>query len=168
MPNFDPATYETVDERLRRFWADNQSGRIRTELVSAAGEVGSTRWVVRADVYRDAANSEPTATGYAFEVDGTSMANKGSALENCETSAIGRALANAGYSGNKRANRQEMVKAFLVQARGEIAEATTRERLRELWAQAQHAGVLDDLRELLMHRLGQLDAAEDNSNEPTE
>jgi hypothetical protein len=50
------------------------------------------------------------STGLAFEIDGQGMANKTSALENAETSAIGRALANAGYSGNKRASREEMAK----------------------------------------------------------
>ena len=38
------------------------------------------------------------------------MANKTSALENCETSAIGRALANMNLSGNKRTSREEMEK----------------------------------------------------------
>jgi hypothetical protein len=38
------------------------------------------------------------------------MANKTSALENCETSAIGRALANMGLSGDQRASREEMAK----------------------------------------------------------
>jgi len=52
----------------------------------------------------------PTSTGYAFEVDGGYGANKTSALENCETSAIGRALANMGLHGNKRASREEMSK----------------------------------------------------------
>ena len=52
----------------------------------------------------------PKATGLAFEIDGVGMANKTSALENAETSAIGRALANAGYFGDKKASREEMSK----------------------------------------------------------
>lgn len=52
------------------------------------------------------------ATGWAREVDGEGLVNATSALENCETSAIGRALANAGYSTSKqRASREEMAKA---------------------------------------------------------
>jgi hypothetical protein len=51
------------------------------------------------------------------------MANKTSALENAETSAIGRALANAGYSGNKRTSRQEMEKV----ARGATPKATSKD-----------------------------------------
>lgn len=63
------------------------------------------------------------ATGWAFEIDGQGMANKTSALENAETSAIGRALANAGYSGNKRASREEMVKVARAEQRDWLAEA---------------------------------------------
>ena len=53
------------------------------------------------------------------------MANKTSALENAETSAIGRALANAGYSGNKRATREEMAKV----ARDKKPSATAKDWL---------------------------------------
>jgi hypothetical protein len=41
----------------------------------------------------------PKASGLAYEVDSASGPQAASALEVCETSAIGRALANAGYSG---------------------------------------------------------------------
>ena len=59
----------------------------------------------------DQANKLPKATGYASETDGTGGANSaGAALENCETSSIGRALANMALSGNKRASREEMEK----------------------------------------------------------
>jgi hypothetical protein len=51
------------------------------------------------------------ATGLAFEVDGSGMTQRANALETCETSAIGRALANMNLSGNKRASRTEMEKA---------------------------------------------------------
>jgi hypothetical protein len=67
--------------------------------------------------HEDQHTNNPKASGLAFEIEGTSGANKTSALENAETSAIGRALANAGYSGNKRASREEMEKV----ARGPVA-----------------------------------------------
>ena len=73
------------------------------------------------------------------------MANKTSALENCETSAVGRALALAGYSGNKKglASRQEMEKVERAVApigRDWVAEAylaTSKDTLRALWAEAR-------------------------------
>lgn len=120
MANFNLADYETVDSRIHKFYAENPAGRISSELVDFSGDVGSTRWVVRASVWRGPfydremtlPAGEPDGTGFAFEVDGQGgMANKTSALENCETSAIGRALANIGYSGDKRASREEMGKA---------------------------------------------------------
>jgi hypothetical protein len=104
--------YETVDSRIKRFYTDNPTGRINTELVAAEGPVGATRWIVKASVWRSGDTIDADGTGYAFEVDGSGgMANKTSALENGETSAIGRALANIGYSGDKRASREEMAKA---------------------------------------------------------
>ena len=113
MANFNLNDYETVDSRIKRFYTDHPHGRINTDLVSMLGDTGKTRWVVKAAVWRDAGdgNELPDGTGYAFENDGEGMANKTSALENGETSAIGRALANIGYSGDKRASREEMAKA---------------------------------------------------------
>ena len=47
-------------------------------------------------------NSEvPASTGYAYEKEGSSFINKTSALENCETSAVGRALAILGFEIKK-------------------------------------------------------------------
>lgn len=113
MDHFNLADYETVDSRIKRFYKDYSGGRIITELFTDfIGDVDSTRWIVKASVYKtDDLSRLPDATGLAFEVDGVGMANRKSALENCETSAIGRALANAGYSGDRRASREEMAKA---------------------------------------------------------
>ena len=75
------------------------------------------------------------------------MANKTSALENCETSAIGRALANAGYSGSKnRASAEEMAKVAkgITPSRDWIAEAKAAKSiddLRKLYAEARQASV---------------------------
>ena len=146
MPKFNPQDYDDVASRLRRFWEDHKNGRITTQLVEVEGDIGGSRWVVRAEVYADRLDNAPFATGYAFEVDGTGMANNSSALENCETSAIGRALANGGYSGDRRANREEIMKAFVVQARQEIAETSSIDRLKELWRQASEAGALEVLK----------------------
>jgi hypothetical protein len=109
MATFNLADYETVEERLRKFYSLYEDGRIETILVNREGNI----WVVKAMVFLtagDQANALVKATGYAFEIDGQGMANKTSALENAETSAIGRALANMGLSGNKRASREEMSK----------------------------------------------------------
>jgi hypothetical protein len=114
--SFNPADYASVQERLPLFWKDCARGRIITELVVDDG----TRIVIKAELYADIADAVPTTTGYAEEIRGSSMVNKTSALENCETSAIGRALANYQYQGsNKRASLEEIVKVY--RQGGEVA-----------------------------------------------
>ena len=123
MAQFNLNDYETVEERIRRFYKDNKTGRIITDNITTLQDRQVSTWVVKASVYLDDQTDKPKATGLAFEVDGQGMANKTSALENAETSAIGRALANAGYSGNKRTSRQEMEKV----ARGATPKATSKD-----------------------------------------
>jgi type II secretory pathway component PulM len=126
MAQFNLNDYETVEERIRRFYKDNPDGRIITENQTTLQDRQVSTWVVYAAVYLT--NDRETlarATGLAYEIDGVGMANKTSALENAETSAIGRALANAGYSGNKRASREEMAKV----ARDKKPSATSKDWL---------------------------------------
>lgn len=115
MASFNLADYETVEERLKRFWADkaNTDARLVTVNHSTPEDREKGVWVVEARLYLSAADQEknlPKTTGWAFEIDGQAGANKTSALENAETSSLGRCLANYLYSGNKRASREEMAK----------------------------------------------------------
>jgi hypothetical protein len=111
MAAFNPADYETVEQRLFRAYGDHPEMRVITENLTSAQDRQVSTWVVKAEIwFIDETGPFLKATGHAFEIDGQGMANKTSALENAETSAIGRALANAGYSGNKRASREEMEK----------------------------------------------------------
>lgn len=115
MMRFNLEDYETVESRIKRFYELHADGRITTvwESSYAIDGVSPNIWVIKASVFLsagDQANYLPKATGYAFEKDGTGGANQQAALENAETSAIGRALANMALSGNKRASREEMAK----------------------------------------------------------
>ena len=115
MAQFNLNDYETVEERLRRFWSSEfaEDARIVTVNHTTAQDRAVGTWVVEARLYldqEDQARNLPKTTGWAFEVDGVGMANKTSALENAETSAIGRCLANYTFSGNKRVTREEMEK----------------------------------------------------------
>jgi hypothetical protein len=113
MANFNLADYETVAERIARFYKDHEDGRIVTRNLTQQHDRAIMTWVVQAFVYLNKDDQErnlPKGSGLAFEVDGAGMAQKTSALETAETSAIGRALANANYSGNKRVTREEMAK----------------------------------------------------------
>ena len=99
--------YETVEERLTKFWKEHPDGRISTEIV----EHTLQRFIVKASIYRTEVDAHPWTTGFAEETVSTRGVNSTSALENCETSALGRALANAGYaSKGKRPSREEMSK----------------------------------------------------------
>jgi hypothetical protein len=99
--------YETVAQRLQKFWAAHPEGRIETQLAQA----GENFWVFRAAIYATRADTVPIATGHAHEVIGASNINRTSALEVCETSAVGRALALAGWAGQQIASAEEVGRA---------------------------------------------------------
>jgi hypothetical protein len=104
---FNLADYEPVEVRLEKFIKDYPAFRIATELEV----VEATRYIVKAYLFKDAQDGVAWATGYAEETVTSRGVNQTSALENCETSAIGRALANAGYAPKgKRPSREEMTK----------------------------------------------------------
>jgi hypothetical protein len=104
---FNLADYEPVEIRLEKFIRDFPDFRIATELES----VSNDRYIVKAYLYRTFADGVAFSTGLAEETVSAKGVNSTSALENCETSAIGRALANAGYAPKgKRASREEMIK----------------------------------------------------------
>jgi hypothetical protein len=104
---FNLEDYETVEERLVKFWKEHPDGRIETALVESTLQ----RFIIKAAIYRTEVDAQAWTTGYAEETVSTRGVNSTSALENCETSAIGRALANAGYaSKGKRPSREEMAK----------------------------------------------------------
>jgi len=104
---FNLADYEPVEVRLEKFIKDYPAFRIATELEV----VEASRYIVKAYLYKDAGDGVAWSTGYAEETVTSRGVNQTSALENCETSAIGRALANAGYAPKgKRPSREEMSK----------------------------------------------------------
>jgi len=169
MARFNLEDYETVEERIRKFYEAHPDGRIITENLTTTADRSVSTWVVKASIFLTAgeqANNLPKATGLAFEVDGEGMAQKTAALETAETSAIGRCLANAGWSGSKRASRTEMEKAERgvtpkAPKRNWVAEAdklTSVDGLRWLYAQAKSEGATADQLERIQSRAELLSA----------
>jgi len=111
MPKFNLENYETVEERLKVFWKDNPEGRIFTEVVHETDDGSCV--TIRAFIYKDENDTNPISTGIAQETKGQGgFANTDAWVENCETSAIGRALANWKYQGSNkpRPSAEEMSK----------------------------------------------------------
>ena len=115
---FNLDDYEPVASRLDRFLKAHPDARIITDLVHYLSDV----CVFKCELWLD---DEIIATGWAEEVRGQGNVNKTSHLENCETGAVGRALANAGLSGSdfaKRPSREEMSKVQRMQGDTQITE----------------------------------------------
>ena len=122
---FNLEDYETVEERLVKFWKEHPDGQIHTKLLDHS----ASRFIVEASIFRTEADARPWTTGLAEETVQGRGVNATSALENCETSAIGRALANAGYATKgKRASREEMSKVA-VKVNNEALLAETKAKL---------------------------------------
>ena len=111
MAKFNLENYETAEERLKVFWKDNPNARISTEIAHITPE--GTCVTIKAEIYKQEEDARPVSTGIAQETKGQGgFANTDAWVENCETSAIGRALANWKYqgSGKARPSKQEMSK----------------------------------------------------------
>ena len=111
MAKFNLDNYETVEDRLKVFWKDNPNARINTEIAHITED--GTCVTIRAEVFKQEEDARPVATGIAQETKGQGgFANADAWMENCETSAIGRALANWKYQGSTkpRPSKEEMSK----------------------------------------------------------
>jgi hypothetical protein len=145
MARFDISQYSTVAERIDKFWKAHERGRLHTELVHFSPE----QVVIKAEVYLDRDDPRPVTVDYAEERIDSSPVNRVSMVENCATSAIGRALADLGgdFTGSKRPSAEEMMKVQRhdenAKKRDWLAEAeklTDVDALRLLWAEASQGG----------------------------
>jgi len=119
---FNLDDYEPVAVRHSRWLEQHPNGRTITHMVS---QPGADICVIRAELWLE---DVCIATGYAEEVRGAGNVNRTSHVENCETSAVGRALANAGMAGtdvNKRPSREEMMKVQNTAPKMRITQASS-------------------------------------------
>lgn len=131
---FDLDAYVPVAQRIQQFYACHPTGRIVTELISRT----ERDVVFKALVYRSAREELPAATGWAAEREADSDINLVACLENTETSAVGRALANLGFTASlRRPSAEEMIKASRArirfsrhaESRNDLEETKSAERL---------------------------------------
>ena len=80
---------------------------ITTDIIIDDGK----RVVIKSRIFDLVNSTVSVGEGYAEEIRGSSNVNKTSAIENCETSAIGRALASCGLHGGQYASMDEIIKA---------------------------------------------------------
>ena len=114
---FNLSDYEDVDTRIHKFYEIFPDGAIHTELIQNDEEKGIV--VFKATAYRTYADSVASAIGYARGSRKERGVDRDFWFENCETSAIGRCLANLGLSARgKRASSIEMAKVADSQADG--------------------------------------------------
>ena len=136
---FNLDDYEPVASRLDRFLKAHPDARVITDLVHYLSDIA----VFKCELWLD---GEIIATGWAEEIRGQGNVNKTSHLENCETGAVGRALANAGLSGSdftKRPSREEMQK--VVRGDTTITQPSNLPSEKQLWlykAELKKAGKL--------------------------
>ncbi len=133
--DFNLKDYVDVAERIRAFYERYPEGSIQTEMVRLEGDMV----VFKATVYRDREDAHPT-TGWAYEREGVGYVNKTSFIENCETSAIGRALANLNFPTTRSTAERSDAPA-------------TQEQIDELRALAASEVVSEDVRERVVAKL---------------
>lgn len=149
--NIHGKEYVLVNERLEEFLAENPKATIETVIAkqdsimdTATGDP-CNQYIVHAKIIPNPLQEpEVYYTGYAEERDNNGFINKTSALENAETSAIGRALAFAGYgSAQSIASADEVIRAQQVQK--EIQPTTTAlDKLDKAMNQCAKQNLIDD------------------------
>ena len=164
MARFDLSQYSTVAERIDMFWAKYPEGRIHTELVHFSPE----QVVVKASVFTRFDDDIPTTTDFAEERPDTSPVNRVSFVENCATSAIGRALADLGgeFTGAKRPSREEMSKVQRHESKpavkipdgllDTISKLESIDALKVVWAEAVAGGYSAEVQDAVTARKKEL------------
>lgn len=124
--NIKGKEYAEVNERIKAFWQLCPEGRIETNIYSLENGM----CVIKAYVYENIEDERPRATGTAYEKEGSTFINKTSYIENCETSAVGRALGNAGIGiDTSVASAEEVQNAIIQQDNNKKISKTQEEAL---------------------------------------
>lgn len=140
--NIQGKDYLTVAARLKLFCNEHKDYRINTEVISYE----NGKILMKASILDNSGNV--IATGHALEVEGGSYINKTSAIENCETSAVGRALAFLGYIGSEIASAEEIQNALNRQSETKTVEITKKD-IEELFKLAEKIEITENQRKFM-------------------
>lgn len=151
--------YGEVTERVKAFRYVYPQGTIETEMVSneVFNDKGHKLCIFRAKVFDE--DGRLLGTGTAYEKENSSFINNTSYIENCETSAVGRALATAGFSiGTTIMSYEELSNADLQQELLKTITATQLKTLQGLIKQCQERRIAYDniLKEFQVEKLEDL------------
>lgn len=120
---FDMADYVPVNERVEAFYKTFPEGSIQSEIV----ELTDSRVTVKAYCYRKPDDPRPGVGHSSLEIPGSTPYTRGSEIENCETSAWGRAIAALGFEVKRGIASSEEVRNKTPQPAARAAAATGRE-----------------------------------------
>jgi hypothetical protein len=135
--------YIPVAERIEKFYEKFPTGKINTQILEHNIETGFV--MIRAEIYREAEDTLPAATGHAFEVRGDSFVNKTSYVENAETSAVGRGLALLGFEIKRGiASKEEMEKVERSEPSGPRPVPATANRDKDVMTALEILGKSED------------------------
>ena len=136
--NIKGKEYVEVNERVKYFRNEYPEWSIETEMLSNDNGICVFKAVVKDDC------GLIKSTGHAYEKESSSFINKTSYIENCETSAVGRALGLLGIGidasiassdevMNAVNNQSESKKLDFAEVRNKLGDITTVEELNAYW-----------------------------------
>ena len=144
--------YAEVNQRVKAFRFVYPKGSIKTEMTYLSGEEGQRIVGIKATVFDE--EGRYLSDGYAEEKESSSYINKTSFIENCQTSAVGRALGFAGFGIDVSiASKEEVENAINNQNQDPVVYAT--EAQKKIIAENANL-IIDELKELNMQNMSAL------------
>jgi hypothetical protein len=134
--------YAEVPQRIKAFRSVCPNGSIITELLSNENGI----CIFKAQVFDD--NAKMLGTGHAYEKENSSFINKTSYIENCETSAVGRALGMAGFGIETSIASFEEVANAVLQQKKEQTKNTVNPNNDEFMTGIKKNDYIDTIKEL--------------------
>ncbi len=149
--NIKGKEYAEVNQRIKAFRMVYPTGSIDTEMLKDEDGICVFRAVV-------SIGTTILGTGTAYEKENSSFINKTSYIENCETSAVGRALGMAGFGiDTSVASAEEVANAMTQQDSEKVIDKKMAESLNKA---IDNAKITDDIVDLILNQYGYTSTSE--------